>query len=268
MGFFDFIFKKENTKKEKVLEWFESQVMEVLKEFPFLKDNPYEYRSMEDSELKRKAQIINESGELVDNSKNMSTRISRCELCIKMLFELCACFPTERQYAEALSNAINTMKELQPGYVLVPKDTIKPPTNDYGFRYEPINNASMPRTATVDGVPVYEYAETHKHDFQKMYECCVAELKEASRSKNAPAPYYFWRCAVLSKKAKRYDIEVTVCQSYLDFVDRYSAEMTAKGKRLGYDCLDMNGSPRVQDMRKRLPKAIANLEKARALPNL
>lgn len=251
--------------------WYADQVASIQEEFQFLKRNPFECRYMDKSELKRKAKIINESDTIIDTSSDNEERARRCELCIKLLYEICACFPVDRQYAEALNNALiarNNIKSDVLKYGINKKQDNKKKDYEWfcNFMDKELDGPRvLPKTPMVDGIPIFEYAETHKHDYEMMYRCCLAELEEAQRSKTVPAPFYFWRCAILAKKAKRYDIEVKVCQSYLEFVDRYSAEMVAKGKKLGYGCLDMNGSPRVVDMRKRLPKALSNLEKSKAL---
>jgi hypothetical protein len=258
------------SKESPSMTWYSNRVDCLIKEFPFLRNNPYSHCSMPDSELRRLAKKINESDRIIETSECIDERLRKCKFCIDALFKICACFPTEKDYAVSLSNALETYDRLKQGDM--PAITIQEYFKKVdGLTFDEVwdsldNNKqkSVPRTPTVEGVPVYEYAETHKDDFEVMYRCCVAVLKESCASKTTPAPYYFWRCAVLSKKAKRYDIEIKVCESYLEFVDRYSSEMTASGKVLGKDCLDISQGPRVSDMQKRLPKARANLAKQKA----
>ncbi|MFU2207238.1 hypothetical protein [Solidesulfovibrio sp. C21] len=250
--------------------WHNNRVECLKNEFTFLQNNPYSHCSMQNSELRRLAKLINESDRIIETSECMNERLRRCEFCIDALFKICACFQTERDYAVSLSNALETYERLKKGDL--PSITIqeyfkKVDNLTFDEVWDSLSGSkqkTIPRIPTVDGIPVYEYAETHKHDFEIMYRCCIAVLKESCTSKTTPAPHYFWRCAVLSKKAKRYDIEVKVCESYLEFVDRYCSEMTADGKTLGKDCLDISQGPRVADMRKRLPKARVNLAKQQA----
>jgi len=98
-------------------------------------------------------------------------------------------------------------------------------------------------TATVEGKPTFEFAESGKDDIDLMLECCFAELKNFRDQRLTPAPFYFWRVAVLLAKAKRYQDEANILEAFLPF--------TTIGIGQRYD-----------DLAKRLPKALARASKA------
>lgn len=106
----------------------------------------------------------------------------------------------------------------------------------------------------VNGVPTYELAATSKDDIQVMLKCCNAEMKRYKSSGEPPAPYCFWRLAVLAKKLKDYALEVNVCETYLTVTEELRARPDFDPRFPG-----ITASPRTDDLRKRLPKARAML---------
>ncbi|GMA83012.1 hypothetical protein [Shewanella glacialipiscicola] len=54
----------------------------------------------------------------------------------------------------------------------------------------------------VDGKQTWELVDEKKHDIDAMKRCCDAELKTMEKAGMVPAPYYFERVAILSRKEK------------------------------------------------------------------
>lgn len=130
----------------------------------------------------------------------------------------------------------------------------------YGSEKAPYEeNPDHFKRETLDGQQTFDFAESHKHDVDKMLECCRAETENFRKTGIIGGPYYFWRVAVLAKKAKNYELEIRICENYLEQVELYY-------KKHGFNPIipGIIASPRVADMKKRLPKARANLAKQRA----
>nr|MDU9043250.1 hypothetical protein [Candidatus Electrothrix aestuarii] len=51
-----------------------------------------------------------------------------------------------------------------------------------------------------------------------MKKCCDAELRTMEKTGLAPAPYYFERVAILSRKEKNYQQEIDYCELYITMV--------------------------------------------------
>lgn len=104
-----------------------------------------------------------------------------------------------------------------------------------------IAGCRMVISARVLGKPTYYYAEKpHKDDINTMELCCEAEMRTAERHKNYfPAPFFFERVAILSRKRKDYAKEVAICEAFLKFASGHSQMV----------------GPRAQAVRNRLPKA-------------
>ena len=94
-----------------------------------------------------------------------------------------------------------------------------------------------------------------------MKKCCDAEIETYRKTGDVPAPYYFWRVAVLSRKQKHYAQEVKYCELYLDLLregykrDDMTLETALKERRL---------SARMSSIYERLPKARELLAKSKA----
>ncbi len=101
----------------------------------------------------------------------------------------------------------------------------------------------------VEGKHTWELAETKKDDIDYMKKCCYAELKTMETADLVAAPYYFERVAILSRKGKSYEQEVSFCERYIAAVEAYY-------ERHGTDGVaDVRQGPRFQAIVKRLPKA-------------
>lgn len=73
----------------------------------------------------------------------------------------------------------------------------------------------------VQGKPYWELAKTHKHDIDVMTECCLVQLKMMEQANEKPAPYYFERVAILSRKQKDYQKEINILELYHSMMARY-----------------------------------------------
>lgn len=109
----------------------------------------------------------------------------------------------------------------------------------------------------VEGKQTWEYAEEKKHDIQYMKKCCDAELKTMERVGLVPAPYYFERVAILSRKEKNYQQEVDYCETYINAIKGFYKRYGTK------DMADVRKGPRYQAIVKRLPKAKELLSKSK-----
>ena len=69
----------------------------------------------------------------------------------------------------------------------------------------------------VDGKPMYEYADEKKHDLDFMKKCCD-QILESPTGGMMPAPFYFRRVAILSRKQKNYEQEILYCEKYIKLV--------------------------------------------------
>ena len=98
----------------------------------------------------------------------------------------------------------------------------------------------------VDGKPTYELAETQKHALDTMKRCCDAEIATWRQIGWVPAPYYFERVAILSRKHKDYRQEVEYCERYIDIVEQFRRE---------HPGAPILKSPRYAAIKARLPKA-------------
>ena len=132
----------------------------------------------------------------------------------------------------------------------------------------------------VEGKQTWEYAEEKKHDLEYMKKCCDAELKSMEKTGLVPAPYYFERVAILSRKEKNYQQEVDYCENYINAVEKYYKNpprpvpkrvsgVTYRSLGLDIDELDelpaadIRKGPRYQAIVKRLPKSKQLLAKSK-----
>ncbi len=70
----------------------------------------------------------------------------------------------------------------------------------------------------VDGKHAWELAQSEKHNIDCMKRCCTAQLNTMRIAGLAPAPYYFERVAILSRKQKNYAQEIEYCELYLEAI--------------------------------------------------
>ncbi|ACH63630.1 conserved hypothetical protein [Aliivibrio fischeri MJ11] len=97
----------------------------------------------------------------------------------------------------------------------------------------------------VEGKPTYEIAHEKKHDLDVMLACCESEIKKYRLTNQTPAPFYFERAAILSRKNKNYAQEVAICEKYIQLMDEI----------FGKETLGVKAGPRFMAIEKRLPKA-------------
>ena len=101
----------------------------------------------------------------------------------------------------------------------------------------------------VNGLQTWELAEEKKDDLEAMKRCCDAELKTMDTAGLFPAPYYFERVAILSRKVKDYKQEISYCEQYIDKVESFYSKNGTEG------VADVRKGPRFKAIVKRLPKA-------------
>lgn len=101
----------------------------------------------------------------------------------------------------------------------------------------------------VDGKQTWELAEEKKHDIEAKKRCCYAELKTMDKSDLVPAPYYFERVAILSRKEKSYKQEVFYCEQYIEKVEAFYSKNGTE------NIADVRKGARYKAIVKRLPKA-------------
>ncbi len=107
----------------------------------------------------------------------------------------------------------------------------------------------------VDGKQTWEYAEEKKHDIECMKKCCDAELRTMEKAGLVPAPAYFERVAILSRKEKNYRQEIYYCELYINTIEDFYR------KRRAEDIYDVRNGPTYKAIAKRLPKAKELLDK-------
>ena len=110
----------------------------------------------------------------------------------------------------------------------------------------------------VEGKQTWEHANDRRHDINCMIKCCHAELRTMEKAGLVPAPYYFERVAILSRKARAFQQEVDYCTKYIAAVDEFYREHASR------NCADVRKGPRYKAIVKRLPRAKELLAKQRA----
>lgn len=128
----------------------------------------------------------------------------------------------------------------------------QPPLRNEG--HLPRNSCELIVEATagdnlVDGKQTWELAQEKKDDLEAMKLCCDAELITMEKTGLVPAPYYFERVAILSRKNKDYKQEVYYCEQYLEKVEAFYSKHGTDG------IADVRKGPRYKAIAKRLPKA-------------
>lgn len=101
----------------------------------------------------------------------------------------------------------------------------------------------------VDGKQTWELAEEKKHDIEAMKRCCDAELNTMDKAGMVPAPYYFERVAILSRKEKNFEQEIFYCAQYIEKVEDFYLKNGTAG------IADVRKGPTYQAIVKRLQKA-------------
>lgn len=108
----------------------------------------------------------------------------------------------------------------------------------------------------VNGKQTWELADEKKHDIESMKQCCDSELETMKKAGTVPAPYYFERVAILSRKLKNFEQEIFYCEQYIEQVENFYTKNGTDGYA------DVRKGPRYKAIVKRLPKAKEMLAKA------
>lgn len=107
----------------------------------------------------------------------------------------------------------------------------------------------------IDGEDYVEKAEEKKHDIEYMKKCCQLELQKMKEKNEVPAPFYFDRVAILSKKDKNYVQEVRYCEDYIKAVDEFYANNKDS------NVADVRKSTKYHSLVKRMEKAKSLISK-------
>lgn len=110
----------------------------------------------------------------------------------------------------------------------------------------------------VDGKQTWEFSDSDKGDLKVMLKCCKAEMATMKRAKIVAAPFYFERVAILFRKAKQYNREIEICESYVEAVEHYYASVAKGGEA------DVRKGPRFQAIKSRIAKARAHQSKMKS----
>jgi len=100
----------------------------------------------------------------------------------------------------------------------------------------------------VEGKQTWEYTTGSKHDLNTMKKCCETELETWEKTGLFPAPYYFERVAILSRKEKNYAQEIEYCEKYINAVKEHNRKNGVKHN-------EKTMGPRELSIHRRLPKA-------------
>jgi hypothetical protein len=101
----------------------------------------------------------------------------------------------------------------------------------------------------VDGKQTWELAQEKKDDLEVMKLCCDAELITMEKAGLVPAPHYFERVAIISRKNKDYKQEIYYCEQYLEKIEAFYSKHGTDG------LADVREGSRYKAIAKRLPKA-------------
>lgn len=114
-------------------------------------------------------------------------------------------------------------------------------------------SGGSPRTSEVPQDNVT--AQADKHDIDAMKQSCEMELKKRRSRNDVPAPYFFERAAILSRKIKDYQQEIDYCERYLKMTDAFYKKHGAE------EVPDVREGAKHRAIVERLPKAHALLQK-------
>lgn len=97
-----------------------------------------------------------------------------------------------------------------------------------------INTSGMSISQIIEKASSYAHYENHNltaeldanddHDIHVMVERCCDEIQAFEDEGIMPSPKYFEQVAILSRKEKNYENEVTICELYIDLVNQYAAK--------------------------------------------
>lgn len=67
-----------------------------------------------------------------------------------------------------------------------------------------------------------ESSSTNNLDIHKIVEYCRDEIQASEDSGIMPSPKYFEQAAILSRKEKKYDNEIAICEMYIELTNHYA----------------------------------------------
>lgn len=196
-----------------------------------------------EGQARRIVELVNESLDIVQNSSDPETRISRVDFAeqkLQELLELSAQHPRiKTQHVAGVRGEIERLRSIFTATVSFSSDDLL---------------RSQGALAEVDGKPTHQLAE-RKHDLDVMQACMRAEIENYWRQleghRLTAVPYFFERVAILQRKVKSYKDEVAACEAWSQIVEDYKSQSFVK-----------NGSgakvwlrPRSIKIGERLPKA-------------
>lgn len=161
----------------------------------------------------RLVEMINESLDIAQNSTNPETRTNRLDFAEEKLTEieiLLAAHPQIRlQHVSGVRAEIDRLRLSFTAAV--------------SFSSEELLR-SQGALAEVDGKPTYALSHM-KDDLDVMAACVRAETNnywgQPAGHRITAAPFFFLRVAILQRKAKNYDEEIGVCESWMAIVEDY-----------------------------------------------
>lgn len=65
----------------------------------------------------------------------------------------------------------------------------------------------------------YDMALSHKDDIFLMLKICMDQINDMIENGSEPAPFYFERVAILARKRKDYQLEVNICNVYVNSIE-------------------------------------------------
>ncbi len=89
-----------------------------------------------------------------------------------------------------------------------------------------------------------------KQDIHELVRQCREEIQKSEDSGIMPAPTYFEQVAILSRKEKKYENEIAICEMYIDLINQY-----AEREKLTKDEISTNLLPNCTPFMKRLHNA-------------
>lgn len=151
------------------------------------------------------------------------------------------------------------LNEVEPHWVTIAKAHgayVEPKSRTKGSTNKPIPPTSEK--------PIYEHAESDKHNLELMEECCEAGSaiywSQVEGERLCAAPYYFERVAILRRKNKDFSGEIDICNQWKAIISDYRKQpMVISGR-----AARVHLSPRSLALLARYPKAKELLKKQKA----
>ena len=87
-----------------------------------------------------------------------------------------------------------------------------------------------------------KYSNLSDTGLSEMVKNCRNEIIKSNESGIMPSPKYFEQVAVLSRKEKRYEDEVAICEMYIDIAEQYAVEHNLSESET-IECVKLNCEP-------------------------